>query len=114
MSLRKSCWIEPGPWRVYRRTRVHGGTEGSPAHVANCSPEHNSVDAETWAQCEANAALISTLPDVLKRNAELEAALNTALAEMVMLKARLSEPYRTNITKACDIAKAALAGEGKA
>jgi len=40
--------------------------------------------------------------------------LNTALAEMVMLKARLSEPYRTNITKACDIAKAALAGEGKA
>ena len=86
---------------------------GSPRSIADVlaqsreSLQQAQTSARDWA---ASAGRLREHMARFKRERDaLKAALNTALAEMVTLKARLSEPYRTNVTKACEVAKAALA-----
>lgn len=94
----------PGPWTINER---HGGTTvliGASTVAIAYDPEEPTQASET---AKANARLIAAAPELL-------AALQLGLLEAVTLKARLPEPYRSNIEAFVASARAAIAkAEGR-
>jgi hypothetical protein len=94
----------PGPWRVVKRPEIGDGQIASVGAYTKIV----SADGVSNAEDTANAQLIAAAPEML-------AALKTAECEIVTLRARLSEPYRSNMASVQRIIAEALAkAEGTA